>query len=105
MPLADARFQTLASHAATYVANWPSDQSADFSELRNPSGRKKARVSAITALLKPGNSPIASIEDQGWIDSGAHDSLRPLSAFLDAIFADGVASNPKAVPHPEFDAP
>jgi len=93
LPLASVRFPALEPHSATYVAEWQANGDAqtadDFSELRAPSGPKKARLSAAAALLKPGKSLNASIEDQGWIpaDPRSNEALKPLMGFLDQLLA------------------
>ena len=89
LAIAEIRFPVLSPYASEFVANWTDQSGSDFAELMKPSGRNKARISAITALLKPGKSPNASIEDHKWIsnDPSSYAALRPVLAFLDALFA------------------
>jgi hypothetical protein len=87
LPVGEMRFPTLLPHASLYVEKWPSDAGPEFGEL-TPSGRKKAVLSAMAALLKPGRNLNASIQDHAWIpsDPNACAALKPILAFLDAFF-------------------
>ena len=91
LPIAKTRFGNLSVHAARYVAEWMPSESVDFKELAKPSGRKKAQLSAMTALLKPGKSINASIDDQNWISNSVEiPELVPLIKFLaDALLEIG----------------
>lgn len=58
--------------------------SHDFKELHRPAAKSKAVLSSMTALLKPGKSIIASLEDQDWIPDEFEqcDTLVPFLRFL-----------------------
>ncbi len=83
LPIAQRRFGNLSDHAARYVREWIPDESSDYTELAKPSGQKKAELSAMAALLKPGKSINASIDDQKWISNPVDiPELVPLIEFL-----------------------
>ena len=86
-PLATERFPNLERHAERYVQKWDEENGCggeDFKELRRPAGKSKAVLSSMTALLKPGKSIIASIEDQNWIPDEPEccEVLAPFLRFL-----------------------
>lgn len=91
LPLADKRFPALSQYADEYVSGWEQQDEAktsdDFKEFREPSGHKKARLSAIAAMLKPGKPLNASVEDQKWVPDNPRTSaaLKPLMDFLDQL--------------------
>ncbi|MBI2568727.1 MAG: hypothetical protein HYV63_17035 [Candidatus Schekmanbacteria bacterium] len=70
LPIGERRFPALHQHAQNFVKDWqpcaPASH-ADHKELSKPAGPKKARLSAMVALLKPGKPLAASLEDQGWL--------------------------------------
>jgi hypothetical protein len=88
IPVGEMRFPTLFPHAYQYVEKWPADVGPEFAELTT-SGRKKAVLSAMAALLKPGRNLNASIQDHAWMPHDPHTcpALKPILAFLDAFFA------------------
>jgi len=91
LPLADKRFPVLNQYADEYVSGWEQQDEAktndDFKEFREPSGHKKARLSAIAAMLKPGKPLNASVEDQKWVPDNPRTcaALKPLMDFLDQL--------------------
>ena len=93
MSVAACRFPTLSSRANKYIQDF-FDSSAeiednDLVELKRPSGPKKAKLSALAAVLKPGKPLSASIEDQHWLPAGldAFEPTKPLMNFLVDLMA------------------
>lgn len=87
LPIAESRFSDLHRHTATHVDTWQPMGNVDFAELSRPSGRKKARLSSMAALLKPGKPLNSSLEDQHWLPSDIS-TCQPISslvAFLQAL--------------------
>jgi hypothetical protein len=88
LPLAVNRFPELSQYAVSYVDTWFAADIAknhpDFKELRNPSGVRKAKLSALASLLKPAKPITASIEDQKWVPITPEESepLAPLVSFV-----------------------
>jgi len=67
-------------------------QGDDLRELNKPAGKNKARIAAITAILKPGKTTQASISDNRWLggDVSALDSVRKFEAFLNELLTGQV---------------
>ena len=102
LPLGLTRFPRLAHTAGEYVESWIKNDAAgpsdDFRELRKPAGSKKAKLSAMAAVLKPAKSLNASMEDQKWIPAQLDGcaELMPLIEFLRNLLAfevTGVKAN------------
>lgn len=89
LPVGELRFPALFAHASQFVEKWPPDAGEEFAEL-TVTGRKKAVLSAMASLLKPGKNLNASIHDHEWIpsDSDACAVLKPTLAFFDAFLAN-----------------
>lgn len=66
---ADIAYQRIAAGAKQFVANvddtWA--DAADLQEFRKPAGKKKAIVSSIASVLKPGKAIQVSIQDNQWL--------------------------------------
>lgn len=64
----------------------------DWREIRKPSGEKKATISAVTAVLKPGRSMQVSLDDNRWVgeETTGAPCLRPCLAFLKILLANVV---------------
>lgn len=58
-------------------------------ELLKPSGAKKALLSAVSAVLKPGRAIQATLQDHRWIsrDTLEHPAVVPSVQFLERLFA------------------
>ena len=88
LPIAQRRFSELSEYSRVFVDGWKS-RSGDFKELKKPSGLKKAQLSAMVALLKPGKNTNASLDDQKWIvDPKKCKEIEPLIRFLSAALAE-----------------
>ena len=92
LALGDAAYPELSAAARGYADQWRNRADAeptsiDWKELRKPAGRKKATIGAMTAVLKPGKSTQASLEDNRWVNEQAKalDCLKPSLAFLEAL--------------------
>ena len=99
LPLAERQFPTLKAHAKDFVDGWqgkPEATAPVHEELHKPAGTKKATVSAMAALLKPGKPLNASLEDHPWIPDppAAVAELKPLVEFLSALLAGPTAESP-----------
>ncbi len=94
LALGDVAYPELAAAARGHAEHWRTvadgnPTASDWKEIRKPAGAKKAAISAMTAVLKPGKSTPASLEDNGWVSdqTKALACLTPTLAFLDALFA------------------
>jgi hypothetical protein len=58
-------------------------------ELQKPSGPKKALLSAVSAVLKPGRAIQTTLQDHRWIskDTLEHPALAPSVRFVERLFA------------------
>lgn len=106
LSLGDVAYPALTAAARGYVGHWRAvaDEdlaNAEWKELRKPAGAKKATISAMTAVLKPGKSTPASLEDNRWVSeqTKALACLQPSVVFLNALFA------PPALPAPATPVP
>jgi len=59
----------------------------DLKELKKPAGKKKAIISMISSILKPGKALQVSIQDNRWIDEKTIqlDSIKLVKKFLDEV--------------------
>lgn len=84
-------YPELTQTADTYVTNWQEqvvhDERREWKEFKSASGQKKATVAAMTALLKPGKSATATIEDNQWVSAATreHNTLAPFIRFIEAL--------------------
>jgi hypothetical protein len=92
LALGDVAYPALAAAARGYAAEWRAKADAepavaDWKEMRKPAGTKKAAIAAMTAILKPGRSTQASLEDHRWLseETRALDCIQPCVAFLNAL--------------------
>lgn len=89
LPISASRFPQLHAAAEAYVDGWADDSSTDFVELRKPGGRKKAKLSAISAMVLPGKPVNALIEDKlVRQDTLGHEALVELLQFLDSFLLE-----------------
>ena len=63
-------YSNLLKLAEEYIENIDRDklESKDLKEIKKPAGRKKAIVSIISSVLKPGRAIQTSLQDNRWID-------------------------------------
>lgn len=101
LALGEAAYPELAVAARGYADTWRAradrePERADWKELRKPAGAKKAAIGAMTALLKPGKSTHASLEDNRWVCEETQSALvlQPCIAFLSALLANGATAAP-----------
>ena len=94
LTLGEKAYPDLAAGAREYAARWRQEaedqpEVADWKELRKPAGEKKAAISAMTALLKPGKSTQVSLEDNRWVSeqTQALACLQPCLEFLSSLLA------------------
>lgn len=99
LALGEAAYPELVSAARQYADTWRTraerePERADWKELRKPAGAKKAAIGAMTALLKPGKSTHASLEDNRWVSDETKSAivLEPCIAFLGALLASAPGS-------------
>lgn len=92
LAVGDVAYPELAAAARGYVERWSQLAAqepavSDWKELRKPAGPKKATVSAMTAVLKPGKAPQASLEDHRWVSHETKHAphLQPILGFLNAL--------------------
>jgi hypothetical protein len=86
LALGKQAFPELYEASGDYVAGWKErNQGNDtlFQELRKPAGDRKAQLSAMAAMLKPGKNLSASLQDHPWAPKDdPPDVLRSLTNFL-----------------------
>lgn len=88
LPLGKHAYPQIHEHAVAFVeAASPSVEKLPREEkklFKKPSGKKKATVAAIAALLKPSKAAHISVKDQAWISEKTldHDALKPVIDFL-----------------------
>jgi len=60
----------------------------ESAELKKPSGSKKALLSAVSAVLKPGRAIQATLQDHRWIseDTLEHPEIAPSVRFIERLF-------------------
>ncbi len=88
LDLGDAAFPDLHRAGHEFVNSWRQDHQADllYKELNKPAGENKARLSTMAALLKPGKSLNASLQDQPWLPEDTPPAiLQPLMGFLEKL--------------------
>ena len=99
-------YEKLCKRASEYVNAWHEDVGSDthneWRDLKGQSGVKKAKFAAATAVLKPGRSAVATIEDNRWIGDATkdHAALAPCLAFLRELLAQPSVANPGTTPTP-----
>jgi hypothetical protein len=103
LALGEVAYPDLAVAARGYADDWRAradrePERADWKELRKPAGAKKAAIGAMTALLKPGKSTHASLEDNRWVceETKAAPVLEPCIAFLGALLAGAAPASGSA---------
>lgn len=103
LALGDAAYPALAAAARGYAAEWRARAETeptvvDWKEMRKPAGTKKAAIAAMTAILKPGRSTQASLEDHNWVsgETKVIGCIQPCVAFLNALLTirESVPGNP-----------
>jgi hypothetical protein len=79
--------QRAASMVSSIEGNSPELRKEDLQDLQKPSGRKKATVAAMSAVLKPGKAVQVSIQDNRWLEGStlALPRITALRAFLDEL--------------------
>jgi hypothetical protein len=104
LALSDGVYPEITAMARTYAEHWreKSDDDptgSDWKEIRKPAGTKKATISAMTAVLKPGKSMQVSLEDSRWLcdETKAAQCLKPCIGFLNALLASTVPT-PRVIP-------
>lgn len=94
--MAEKTYAGLCAHADQFVAGFPRAglSEVDLAEINLPAGRLKARLSAISAILRPGKSLQTSLEDTRWIcpDSIRDTRCRKFQEFLDRLLDGGQLS-------------
>ncbi len=92
LPLGEAAFPELHGTSQRFVESWNRDHGHEplFKELRKPAGVRKAQLSTMASLLKPGKSLNASLYDQDWVPPReVPELLKPLFEFLQALVGKG----------------
>lgn len=104
LAIGDVAYPELALAARGYADHWRKvadgePANVEWKELRKAAGSKKAAISAMTAVLKPGKSTPASLEDNRWVSehTKALACLEPTVMFLNALFAPPVPPPPAEV--------
>ncbi len=84
--------QTARAYATNWVGRVQQDEHKEWKEIKSQSGLKKAAFAAMTALLKPGKSAAATIEDNRWIGSTTkeHVALAPFVRFMESLITPAV---------------
>jgi hypothetical protein len=89
---------TAAAHgyATAWHAKIAGDASQEWKDLKKPTGIKKATVAAMTAVLKPGRTTAAMIEDNRWVSDHTRSvpCLAPCLAFMRALIAPATPQLP-----------
>lgn len=86
---AELNYPDLLNLSETYVSEIDDSQltKGDLKELKKPAGKKKAIVSIISSILKPGKALQVSIQDNRWVDEKTIqlDSIKLVKKFLDEV--------------------
>lgn len=86
---AEVNYPDLLNLSETYVSKINDSQltKGDLKELNKPAGKKKAIVSIISSILKPGKALQVSIQDNRWVDEKTIqlDSIKLVKKFLDEV--------------------
>lgn len=102
LALGDVAYPDLTAASSEYATAWhtrvAADPSREWKELKKPAGLKKAKVNAMTALLKPGKATQVSLEDNRWISDMTKSAacLAPCLAFMRALIAPAASLLPTA---------
>jgi hypothetical protein len=87
---AQINYTHLSLAAQTYIQSLDESQLTrdDLVELRKPAGRKKAQVSSMASILKPGRAIQNSIHDNRWLEGEAVNLpiVKSISLFLADLF-------------------
>jgi len=87
---AQVNYAQLSSVAQTYIQAIDQNQltTDDLDEFKKPAGTKKAQISAMSSVLKPGKAIQNSIQDNRWLDGEAIDLpiIKSITTFLAALF-------------------
>lgn len=86
---AQVNYPDLLKKATNYIDNIDATQldKDDLRDFRKQAGKKKAVISSITSVLKPGKALQVSLQDNRWLDGAAMDlpQLQTLQRFLEEI--------------------
>jgi hypothetical protein len=86
---AKLNYPNLLSLSENYIDSIDTNQLTkdDLKELNKPTGRKKAVISNVSSVLKPGRTLQVSIQDNRWIDEQTMvlDSIKLVKKFLEEI--------------------
>lgn len=86
---AEVNYPDLLNLSETYVSEIDDNQltKGDLKELKKPAGKKKAIISIISSILKPGKALQVSIQDNRWVDEKTIqlDSVKLVKKFLDEV--------------------
>lgn len=96
LALGKVAYPELLASADDYAQRWQSHLQStgtiahgDWKGLRKPAGVKKATITAMTAMLKPGKAMHMSLQDHGWISATTKDvpALTACITFLRDLLA------------------
>ncbi|GAB4286861.1 MAG: hypothetical protein Fur0025_19760 [Oscillatoriaceae cyanobacterium] len=86
---AEVNYPDLLEKATNYIDNIDAAQldKDDLRDFRKQAGKKKAVISSITSVLKPGKALQVSLQDNRWLDGAAMNlpQLQTLQRFLEEI--------------------
>lgn len=99
LPLGEAAYPALSAAARGYAEQWRKNADgeptvSDWREIKKPAGAKKATIAAMTAILKPGRSTQASLEDNRWLSEQTKGlpGVLPCVTFLRALLGSAEAA-------------
>jgi hypothetical protein len=101
LALADVAYPDLAAAARIYANEGrqkaEKETTAEWREIKKPSGSKKATIGAMTAVLKPGKSTAVSLEDNRWVceETRVLACLKPCADFLNALLSGPTPTQPE----------
>ena len=94
LALGKKAFPDLDKESESFVSNWYAEHKKDplSAELCKPTGRHKAQLSAMAAILKPGRNINASLQDHSWLPSEEDgDVIKSLVEFLRELIGERAA--------------
>jgi hypothetical protein len=87
---AEINYAHLSSAAKAYIESIDSDQFGkhDLDEFKKPAGQKKALLSSMASILKPGKAIQNSIQDNRWLEGESENlpAVKAISTFLMRLF-------------------
>jgi hypothetical protein len=87
---AEINYAHLSSAAKAYIESIDSGKFGkhDLDEFKKPAGQKKARLSSMASILKPGKAIQNSIQDNRWLEGEAQNlpAVKAISTFLMRLF-------------------